>query len=155
MKPQFLSDNPIIRKARAFFRRCKARQGFTLLELLVVISIIGILMAMGAVAYSTAQVRARDARRRADIDAMQQAFEQYNAVNGTYADSCTAMADDDYLSGPLPRDPLGDAYSCTSSTTNADYCVCATLENEGAGNASDTNCTFASDGDYYCRVNRQ
>ena len=155
MKAHLFFDNPIIRSCRSWHARCKARQGFTLLELLVVISIIGILMAMGAVAYSTAQVRARDARRRADIDAMQQAFEQYNATYGRYANLCGAMTVDDFLSGPMPQDPLGTAYACSSSITPSEYCVCAQLENEGSGNASDSNCTFAADGDYYCRVNRQ
>ncbi len=132
----------------------RVKNGFTLLELLVVISIIGILMAMAAVAYSTAQVRARDARRRSDIDAIQQAFEQYYAANGQYINNCQAMAADEYLSGPLPEDPLGTPYRC-DPVAPSEYCICATLESEGSGNSTDNDCAFAASGDFYCRVNRQ
>lgn len=43
---------------------------------MVVVAIIGILMAAGIVAFSGAQRAARDAQRRADIDAIGKAFEQ-------------------------------------------------------------------------------
>lgn len=46
------------------------KQGFTLIELLVVIAIIGILAAIGITAFAGAQGRARDAKRKADLAAM-------------------------------------------------------------------------------------
>jgi len=58
--------------------------GFTLLELLVVIGIIAILVSLGAVSYGTAQKKARDAKRKGDLQALQKALEQCYSVN-TYS----------------------------------------------------------------------
>lgn len=117
-------------------------QGFTLLELLVVISIIGILLAMGSVAFSTAQQKSRDAKRRADIKALRSGFEQYYAkFNGNY-ESCDDMRNDEEIfPGGPPQDPKEQAnYDCEGPDVLADelgYCVCAELE-AGGGNADST-----------------
>lgn len=58
--------------------------GFTLLELLVVISIIGILTALGAVNYVGVRERARDAERKADLSQIQTALEFYRSDTGEY-----------------------------------------------------------------------
>lgn len=130
--------------------------GFTLLELLVVISIVGLLVAMGAVAFSTAQQRGRDSRRRGDIQAVQKAFEQYYAENGDYSSTCSTMANA-HMPGGLPVDPRPSSSYTITCATGA-YCACATLEDSGAGNANapaGTSCNFASTGDYYCVTNLQ
>ena len=135
------------------------KNGFSLLELLVVISIIGILLSMGAVAFSTVQRKGRDGRRRSDIEQIQKAFEQYYAENTTYA-ACNAMAVAPYMLGGLPVDPKPDqsyTYGADNCSATA-YCICATLEDIGAGNANaptDTTCNYASGGDYYCKSNFQ
>lgn len=50
------------------------RPGFTLIELLVVISIIGILAAFIVASFTSAQKKARDAKRKADLDAVKKAL---------------------------------------------------------------------------------
>lgn len=134
----------------------KKSGGFTLLELLVVISIIGILIALGSVAFSTAQRRGRDARRRADIENIQKGFEQYYATNTTYEATCATMAVAPYLPAGLPEDPK-DTQSYTTSCTATTYCVCALLEEADGGNATDTNCTYGTGtgADYFCKTNLQ
>ncbi len=62
----------------------KTQQGFTLLELLIVIAIIGILAGVISVSVSSARVKARDAKRMGDIRQTITALEQYYIKNGTY-----------------------------------------------------------------------
>jgi len=140
------------------------KQGFSLLELLVVISIMAILVSIGTVAFITVQRTGRDSRRRADLRSMQDAFEQYIADNGTYAD-CSTMVDYDSGSGALipaglPVDPRnsGDyVYNTSDGCDATGYCICALLEGSG-GNANEptgTACDYSSDGEYFCVSQRQ
>ena len=133
------------------------RNGFTLLELLVVISIIGILMALGVVAYSTAQKKSRDAKRRGDMKSIQSGFEQYYAENsGVYTNPCSTMDETDYFPGGLPTDPKGGGVYTYSICTTSTYCACAGLESE-TGNSVAANCSnlTATTGGYYCVTNLQ
>src|SRR3989339_179017 len=57
------------------------KKSFTLLEMLVVIGIVSVLVSMGIASYSTAQKKARDAKRQSDIKAAQQIMEQCYSVN--------------------------------------------------------------------------
>jgi prepilin-type N-terminal cleavage/methylation domain-containing protein len=60
------------------------RQGFTLIELLVVVAIIGLLSTLSVVSFNNAQVRARDAKRVADVRSVVSAFAVAAADDSTY-----------------------------------------------------------------------
>lgn len=59
-------------------------KSFTLIELMVVISIIALLGALGMTTYSGIQQSARDTRRKTDLATINQALNAYYAVNGRY-----------------------------------------------------------------------
>jgi len=138
------------------------KNGFTLLELLVVIGIIGILISMVVVSFSTAQKKGRDAKRRSDMKTIQGGFEQYYSDedisgNTRYAyDTCDNMTTATYFpSGSRPVDPKNSGsyvYTCTGTATT--YCTCALLEATGTGN-SGAGCAYVAGGDYYCLSNLQ
>ncbi|SRR3989344_2604779 len=145
----------------------KKQRGFTLLELLVVIGIIGILVSIGSISYTSAQKRARDSRRRGDIEAVSKAMEQYNAENaGSYPADTSCSGYESYLAGGAPTDPkTGVSYISDGDcdVAGSQFCVCALMEVEGTGNAYAkdvgdlTTCVWSAVGtkDYYCVQNQQ
>lgn len=62
----------------------KKQSGFTFIELLVVITIIGVIFAAGIVSYTTISKNSRDARRRADQEAIRQSLEMCRTIAGRY-----------------------------------------------------------------------
>lgn len=137
--------------------------GFTMIEILIVMVIIGILTTLLATNLATSQERARDAKRRADVKAMQNAFEQYFLDNATYAADCATMGTAEYLPmgaavDPATNVPYSDPSTCQSAVTG--YCACAQLErNDGNATALPITpaCSYAQSGDrpFYCLSNVQ
>ncbi len=66
-----------------FYKKIESA-GFTLVELLVVISIIGLLSSVVLTSVNSARMKARDARRLADIKQIQNAMQIYYEDNGAY-----------------------------------------------------------------------
>src|ERR1041384_8245781 len=60
------------------------KQGFTIVELLIVIVVIGILAALVVTTYNGIQQKARDTERKTDINALHGQIEAYSAQNGKY-----------------------------------------------------------------------
>jgi prepilin-type N-terminal cleavage/methylation domain-containing protein len=79
----------------------KNNSGFTLIEIVVVITLIGILATAGMSFYNEARKQARDDRRAADLLQLQIAIEAYKDVYGTYpASGCSAATSE--FAGPGP-----------------------------------------------------
>lgn len=57
--------------------------GFTIVELLIVIVVIGILAAITIVAYSSIQTRAQNTAKLSEVNTWQKLFEAYRATSGT------------------------------------------------------------------------
>lgn len=115
-------------------------KGFTLVELMVVISIIAILAVVGITIFSGVQKSARDAKRKADIDAMSLALEnKYNSTGG-YID----LADTDFSSGKIPVDPNSSKgnYFRVVASDKSGFKVCASLDSNPNNqcNANAANC---------------
>lgn len=127
-------------------RRFNLSRGFTLVELLVVIGIIGVLATLVLVQLGGARARARDAKRISDVSQLRSAIELYGEDHqNTYP---TAMSDavlGSYMSnGVVPRDPVssnvyGYAYTGADPLKPTKYHVWAELEQSGGTKPSALN----------------
>jgi general secretion pathway protein G len=79
--------------------------GFTLIELIIVVAIIGILAGIAVPAMQDAPTKAREAVIRADLYQMRSCIDQYLADKGVYPESLEALVDSGYLRF-LPTDPF-------------------------------------------------
>lgn len=98
------------------------KSGFTLVELLVVISIIAILSVIGITVFSGVQKSARDARRRADIDAIAKAMEVHYGQCGAGGVYCN-LDNTAFSGGAVPKDPMEGQVKCGyTSAGNLTWC---------------------------------
>lgn len=128
----------------------KMRRGFTLVELLVVISIIAILAALATISFTSTQKQTRDTQRKSDLKQYQNALEVYaNKNNGLYPmwGNEVSAAGVQFCNGSLalaqcPQDPKyssdntyyyhyeSDGTLNNGSATATKYILFATLESD-------------------------
>lgn len=85
-------------------RRANER-GFTLLELLVVMTIIGILAAIAVPALRDSPKRAKEATLRADLFTFRSVIDQYKGDKGNYPADLATLVKDGYMR-KIPLDPM-------------------------------------------------
>lgn len=128
------------------FRQQAKTRGFTLMEILVSISIIAVLVAIGIVSYSSINQRSRDARRKSDVEQLRAALELYRSENGYYPNvGSGAFVPISYLSATLvdegympdlpndPQDNVKNYYQVRMMNQGSDneyygYCLVALVE---------------------------
>ncbi|MEJ2007145.1 MAG: prepilin-type N-terminal cleavage/methylation domain-containing protein [Acidobacteriota bacterium] len=81
-------------------------KGFTLLELMVVLSLILILAAIAAPNYRVAIIRAREAVLKDDLFTMRKLIDQYTLDKKKPPESLDDLVQAGYLRGGLPVDPF-------------------------------------------------
>jgi general secretion pathway protein G len=86
-------------------RKPKSQSGFTLIELIVVVTIIGILAAVAISNVKWAQTKAREAALHHDLFEMRKAIDDYYADKQKYPESLHALLQEHYLRN-LPPDPI-------------------------------------------------
>jgi len=108
-------------------------RGFTLLEMLVVIVIIGLLAGYVAPRYFAQVGKSEVKLARAQIDALEKALEQYRIDTGHFPDSNQGLAalyskppsevrwDGPYLKKMPPPDPWGHSYIYVAPGTHGEY----------------------------------
>jgi prepilin-type N-terminal cleavage/methylation domain-containing protein len=142
----------------------KEPNGFTLVELIIAMTVIVLLAIIGLTVFSTIQRNARDVRRKADINAIAHALEDhYDQFSQDYYQPLHGT---DFSAGQIPEDPVSTrTYTGTgafsSPTGGTDFCVCAHLELPDGNSSQDAaagNCNSGASGptaNYYCVKNRR
>ncbi len=121
-------------------------RGFTLVEVLVTISILSILAGITLYAVNTVRVRSRDNQRITDLNRVQAAIVQYFTVNKTYPTGAYSNLDGTNMLVPtylpsLPSDPTGGTYYYNADVDNFALWAKMEADNGKAKNVNDKgNC---------------
>jgi len=114
-------------------KRWAEEKGFTIVEMLVVIVVIGILVGISVISYNGIQQRSRDSERGSDVTQIKIALEKYYADKSRYPLNCagspcavSALSNEltNYMK-TIPHDPKHAADSA------ADYQYVATVAGDG------------------------
>lgn len=85
--------------------RVRRFAGFTLIELMVVMSLIVLLASIGLAVYANSVIRAKESVLKEDLFRMRDAIDQYYADKGKYPGSLQDLVSDKYLRA-IPADPF-------------------------------------------------
>lgn len=126
----------------------KSNKGFTIVELLIVIVVIGILALLVITTYSGIQAKARNSKRQTDVASLQTQLEAFFSQNGYYP-SLTDMNSAAWLTAnmkSLDQNALIDPSNPTQSKTLVtapvakSYAYAVTDSAAASCEATDTNC---------------
>jgi len=152
----------------------KKNKGFTLIEMLVVVAVIGLLASLILVGLSSFRTRGRDTRRVADTKEVQNGLELYYMKNGQYpvvsgGDATTrwaALEQELVEAGigvtKLPQDPTAPtrSYDYGAPSDGQKYVIAVPIEDPSSnasllqtdidGNLYGVDCGDSSDDQIYC-----
>lgn len=86
----------------------RGRRGFTLIELMVVLTIVGLLLSIAVPRYFNSVQRSKENILRVNLATTRDALDKYVGDNGRYPDALDQLVERRYLRA-LPYDPITDS----------------------------------------------
>lgn len=139
----------------------KKYRGFTIIEMLIVVTIIAVLSGLILRGMGGALPRARDSRRLGDLKNIQNMLELYYTKNNTYPSTLSQLATN--LNTTIPKDPSTNSDYCyaplgqTLPNIYTSYVLGVQLEGSASGSVTGLNCgtntcggSNSTGGTYYC-----
>ncbi len=131
-----------------------SKKGFTLIELLVVVTILAILSLAGIAAFRNTAGNARDAKRKADVDAIAKAYETKFDPNTSLYPILDPNGTD-FTNGVIPTLPEGGDYTVLLTTPSNAFRICAALESTPVIRTGAYCWIHSKDSGCYCRGSSQ
>ena len=130
----------LLSSGKPFFIISVRRLGFTLLELLLVLTLLSLLAGLAAPVATTAIVKAKESALRENLQVMRHALDEFFSDNGVYPDDLTVLVERRYIRF-IPKDPFtGDADSWVLESSG---------DLPGVDNVVSSSANLARDGSYY------
>jgi general secretion pathway protein G len=104
-------------------RPCRAQQGFTLLEMIIVVAIIGILAAIAMPKLKDMPMRANEVVLKNNLRTLRDVLDQYYGDKGHYPQSLEILVKEGYLRA-IPVDPItksSNTWVLVREETDADH----------------------------------
>ncbi|MEK7617391.1 MAG: prepilin-type N-terminal cleavage/methylation domain-containing protein [Patescibacteria group bacterium] len=119
---------------------------FTLVELLIVISIIVVLSIIGYAAFNGLSSSSEDSKRNSDINAIGKAYEvKFDSSAGLYH----PLQNEDFAGGQIPTPPEGGQYSGLLASDAPGFQICAALKGNPGSTCSSPSPTC------FCKISSQ
>ena len=111
------------------------QKGFTLIELIVSITIIAVITVISVINFGGTNKKARDGRRMADLEKIRVALEINRQEKGTYPAALNNLVTNGYLQAN-PVDPKAPVFIYYYVGSGYSYTLDAQMENLGSTNGS-------------------
>jgi general secretion pathway protein G len=92
------------------------RKGYTLLELMIVVAIVGILVTLAIPMFQQSAMKAKEAALKQNLFTMRAVIDQFYADRGDYPESLESLVEEKYLRA-IPVDP----FTKSATTWNETY----------------------------------
>lgn len=118
---------------------------FTLIEILVVSTIIVLLTSVAFVSYNQLNKESRNSRRKTDLEQIRSALEMYRSNNDQYPDNLNLLTGPTVYLSNIPSDPKSPTYRYNYlKISNVDYIIGAYLEGASSSCSTTINCGSAN-----------
>lgn len=137
---------PARRRVRAHLLHQKGMRGFTLLELMIVLSIMAILMAIAVPVYNQSVIQARESVLRSNLSTLRNVISQYTLDKQKAPQGLDDLVTAGYLR-QIPMDPM--TREANWEVVQEDVMMAVDQQNPGITDVHSASSATASDGTAY------